>query len=81
MSMVQHACLTCPEGSKRFSRVRGLCHGCYQTALARVNAGETTWAALAAAGMARETDKETGRRNPRRVIDFRDMPARHKRGY
>ena len=62
--MVQHACLACPVGQKKFAKTRGLCHVCYQQFLAKVNAGETTWEELKAQGKALLTLKELGKRRP-----------------
>lgn len=40
------------NGCKRRARVRGLCDGCYLSALRTVHAGQTTWAELIDAGLA-----------------------------
>lgn len=41
-------------GCQREAKVRGLCTSCYVTATCKINAGETTWEQLMAAGLALE---------------------------
>lgn len=43
----------CITGDGKKVHARGLCGGCYYQASARVNAGETTWKELEAAGLAK----------------------------
>ena len=61
--MVQHACLACPAGQKKFAWCRGLCTACYQEARKRITAGKTNWAKLVLAGKALPTGKESGQKN------------------
>ncbi len=43
-------CVSCKISGHRFTR--GLCPSCYQTAIALVNSGETSWEKLEAMGLA-----------------------------
>ena len=58
--MTAYACLSCPEGKRKFAKIRGLCLSCYNARLAEVRAGTTTWAELKEKGLAMLTLKELG---------------------
>jgi hypothetical protein len=79
------ACQMCPEGKRRFAKVRGLCHTCYKGTLDRVKANLTTWRELAAQGLATLTPEEEGKsRNTlfdkRRIFFGGQMKCRKKDG-
>ncbi len=50
-------CIT--PGCDHISHYRGLCNGCYQSALAIINTGQTTWLELESLGLADPGRKRT----------------------